>query len=216
MWEAADRDTLLKASSRTRFTEASGMKIRAFLADAELFLTLCNRPHDRWGYFVLAWLGSEEAEKVRRSHTVDKIAEYSTFREGLILLFGRFEFEGAYRASLRSLRQSGAESIAAYAARTTDLCSRAYPNFATEEQLSLAVDHFIAGVADISSRDYLQRERARRTLEWQEAVRIAQASEAARFSEPISSAAAISPPEYEYSSARLHLCWQPAGTLSGA
>ena len=66
VWEAADRDTLLKGSSRTRFIEASGMKIIAFLADAELFLTLCNRQRDRWKYFVLAWLGSEEAEKVRR------------------------------------------------------------------------------------------------------------------------------------------------------
>ena len=79
-------------------------------------------------------------------------------------LFGRFEFKGAYRATLRILKQSGAESIAAYAARTTDLCSRAYPNFSTED-LSLAVDYYIAGVVDILSREYLQRERARRTLE---------------------------------------------------
>ena len=113
---------------------------------------------------MLSWRGSEEAKKVHRSHTADKIADYSTFREGLILHFGRFEFEGAYLASLRSLRQSSAESIAAYSARITDLCSRAYADFTTEHQLSLAVDHFIAGMADISSRDYLQWERARRVL----------------------------------------------------
>ena len=43
---------MLKAADRTRFTEDSGLKIRAFLADAELFLTFCARPRDRWGYFV--------------------------------------------------------------------------------------------------------------------------------------------------------------------
>ena len=110
-------------------------------------------------------------------------------------LFGRFEFECAYRATLRNLRQSGAESIAAYAARTMDLCSRAYPNFSTDDQLSLAVDHFIAGIADVSSRENLQRERARRTLEWQEAIRIAQASVAARLSNYVhSTAAAVANP----------------------
>ena len=114
VWEPADRDTLLKDTSRQRFTETSGCKIRSFLADAELFFTLCNRPRDRWGFFILSWLGSEEAEKVRRSHIADAVADYCTFREGLVSLVGRFEFEGAYRATLRNLRQSGAESIAAY------------------------------------------------------------------------------------------------------
>lgn len=36
--------------------------------------------------------------------------------EKLILFFGRFKFERTYRASLRSLLQSGAESVVAYAA----------------------------------------------------------------------------------------------------
>ena len=105
-------------------------------------------------------------------------------------LFGRFEFEGAYFATLQNLRQAGAESIAAYAARTTELCLLAYPNFSTKDQLSLAVDYFISGVADVSSRDYLQRDRACRTLEWQVAIRIAQASEAARLSDYVHLAAA--------------------------
>ena len=110
-------------------------------------------------------------------------------------MFGQFEFEGAYRATYRNLRQSGAESIAAYAARTMDFCSQAYPNFSTEEQLSLAVDHFIAGIADVSSHEYLQLERASRTLEWQEEIRIAQASEAARLSDYVhSTAAAVANP----------------------
>jgi hypothetical protein len=130
-WDAADRETLLKAASRPRFIESSGVKIRSFLADAELFLTLCNRPRSRWAYFVLSWLGSEEAEKVRRSHVADSVADYAKFRDGLTTIFGRFEFEGAFRAQLRSLKQSGAESVTAYAARTTDLCSRAYAEFAT-------------------------------------------------------------------------------------
>ena len=189
-WDAADRETLLKAASRPRFLESTGAKIRSFLADAELFLTLCNRPRSRWAYFVLSWLGSEEAEKVRRSHVADSVADYSRFRDGLITIFGRFEFEGAFRAQLRSLRQPGAETVNAFAARTTDLCSRAYAEFATEAQLSLAVDHFIGGLADTSTRDYLLRERARRPLEWMEAVRIAQASETARLSSVPPSAAA--------------------------
>ena len=95
-WDAADRDTLLKAASRQRFTEVSATKTRAFLADSEIFLTLFSRPRDRWGYFVLAWLGSDEAEKVRRSHVADSIASFEKFREGLIALFGRFEFDSAY------------------------------------------------------------------------------------------------------------------------
>ena len=53
-WDAADQDTLLKAVSRKRFTEVFGNKIRAFLADAELFLTLYSRFRDRLGYVVLA------------------------------------------------------------------------------------------------------------------------------------------------------------------
>ena len=142
--------------------------------------------------FIFSWLGSEEAEKVRRSHIADAVADYCTFRKGLVSLFGRFELEGAFLATLRNLRHSGAESIAAFSARTTNLCSRAYPNFSTEDQLSLAVDHFIA---DVSSRECLQREQARRTIEWQEAIRIAQASEAARLSDYVhSTAAAVANP----------------------
>ena len=190
VWESADRETLLNAFSRQRYTKASGFKICSFVSDYELFLTFCNRPRDSWGFFILAWLGSEEAEKTRRSYITDHVANNPVFREGLISLFGRFEFEGAYRAAVRSLRQSGSESVAAYAARVTDLCSRTYLNFSTDDQLSLAVDHFISGIADTLSRDYLMRERARRPLQWQEVVRMAQASKAARLSEPVHSNAA--------------------------
>ena len=182
-WDPADRDTALKAASRPRFTESSGMKIRPFLDDAELFLELCGRPRDRWGIFVLQWLGIDEGDKVRRSHLAEKVHDYAAFKEGLITLFGRFEFEDSYRAALRSLRQSGSESVSAFAARTSDLCSRAYPDFATEAQLNLAVEHFVSGLADASSRDYLRRERARRRISWQEAVQMAQAAEVPRQSE---------------------------------
>ena len=47
VWEPADRDIYFKASSRQRFTEAFGHKIRLFLFNAELFLTLCNMLQDR-------------------------------------------------------------------------------------------------------------------------------------------------------------------------
>ena len=82
--------------------------------------------------------------------------------------------------------------MAAYATRTTDLFSHAYAEFSTEAQLLLAVDHFIAGLADSSLREYLQRERAQRTLEWLETVRIAKASEAAWLLNPAPTAAAAS------------------------
>ena len=76
----------------------------------------------------------------------------------------------------------GSESVAAYAVRTTELCSHVYAGFSTVAKLSLTVEHFIAGLADSLLREYLQRERAQCTLEWLENVRIAQASEAARLS----------------------------------
>ena len=136
---------------------------------------MCARPVHNWGYFLMALLGADEAEKERRSHLADFIADYAKFKSGVEALFGKFEFEGSFRAQLRTNAQSRAESIAAYAARTTDVCSKAYPAFATEKQLSLAVDHFIAGLADITMRDYLLHDRACRSLSWQEIVQMAQA-----------------------------------------
>ena len=61
------------------------------------------------------------------------------------------------------------------------MCSKAYPAFATETQLSLAVDHFIAGLVDTTTRDYLLHDRAYRSLTWQEVVQMAQVCEASRF-----------------------------------
>ena len=95
---------------------------------------------------------------------------------------------------LRTHSQAGFESVAAYAARTTDVCSKAYTGFSTETQLSLAVDHFIAGLADSTSRDYVLHDRACRPLAWQETVQMAQACEASRISlhAPATAAAATS------------------------
>ena len=62
------------------------------------------------------------------------------------------------------------------------MCSKAYPAFATETQLSLAVDNFIAGLADSTTRDYLLHDRALRPFTWQEVVQMAQACEASRLS----------------------------------
>ena len=93
---------------------------------------MCARPVHHWGYFLMASLGAEEAEKVRRSHLADDIADYAKFKSGVEALFGTFEFEGSFRAQLRTHAQSGAESIAAYAARTTNVCSKDYPAFTTE------------------------------------------------------------------------------------
>ena len=138
---------------------------------------MCGHPRDRWARFIISWLGPNEAEKVRRFHFVADGVDYSKFREGLFTLFGRLDFEDSYRQQLRVLVQSGAESVAAFASRTTDLSTRAYPDFPTDLQLDLAVDHFISGLRDASSRDYLRRERARRRISWQEADQMAQARE---------------------------------------
>ena len=188
-WDAADRDTVLRASSRPRFTEASGMKTRAFLDDSELFLQLYGRPRARWGLFVMSWLGFAESNKVRRSHIADDVAEYDKFREGLLTLFGRHEFQDSFRGQLRSLRQSGSEAVADFPVRVTDLCSRAYSKFFTEDQLDLAVSHFISGLADVTSREFLRRERARQNINWQEAVQMAQASEPLHALDPVAASA---------------------------
>ena len=152
---------------------------------------MCARPVHHWGYFLMASLGAEEAEKVRRSHVADAIADYAKFKSGVEALFGKFEFKGSFRAQLRTHAQAGAETIAAYAARTTDVCSKAYPAFATETQLSFAVDHFIAGLADITTRDYLLHDRACRSHSWQEVVQMAQACEASHLLLHAPAAAAV-------------------------
>ena len=130
-WDKEDFNALLKLASRACFCESAGNKIRGFVADLELYLRMCARPVHHWGYFLMASLGAEDAEKVRRSHFADVIADYAIFKSDVEALFGKFEFEGLFRAQLRTHAQSGAESIAAYAARTTDVCSKAYPAFAT-------------------------------------------------------------------------------------
>ena len=108
-WNNDDRDLLLKSANRPRYTESSGVRIRAFVEEAENFLEMCGRPRDRWARFVDSWLGSNEAEKVRRSHFVDDNVEYNTLLEGLFTLFGPLDYEDAYRQQLRVLVQSGAE-----------------------------------------------------------------------------------------------------------
>ena len=86
---------------------------------------MCARPVHYWGYFFLASLGSSESKKVRRSHVAESVADYAAFKKDVETLFGKFEFEGSYRAMLFSHAQAGAESIAAYSACTTDVCSKA-------------------------------------------------------------------------------------------
>ena len=82
-WDEKDANTLLKLSSRPRFCESAGNKIKGFVADLELYLRLCGRTVHRWGYFLMASLGAEEAEKVRRSHLADAIADYPKFKSGV-------------------------------------------------------------------------------------------------------------------------------------
>ena len=95
-FDAADHDIVLKSASRPRFLESTGMKIRPFIDDCELCLSLCNRPRLRLGVFVLGWLGIAESDKVRRSHFADSLVDDDKFRDGLITLFGIHECEDSY------------------------------------------------------------------------------------------------------------------------
>ena len=107
-WDKEDSNALLKLASRPHFCESAGNKIRGFFADLELYLRMCASPVHHWGYFLMASLGAEEAEKVRRSHLADAIAYYAKFKSGVEALFGTFEFEGSFRAQLRTHAQFGA------------------------------------------------------------------------------------------------------------
>ena len=97
-WDKDDANALLKLASRARFSELAGNKIRKFVADLELYLRMYTRPVHHWGYFLMASLGAEEAEKVRRSHLADTIADYQNIKSGVDVLFGKFEIEGSFRA----------------------------------------------------------------------------------------------------------------------
>ena len=123
------------------------------MENAANLLKICGRPRDRWARFIIFLLGPNEAEKVCRSHFVADDVDYSAFREDLLTLFYRLDFEDFSRQQLRVLVQSGAESVAAFASRSTDLSTRAYPDFPTDLQLDLVVDHFISNLHDTSSRD---------------------------------------------------------------
>ena len=90
--------TMLKRYSRARFTEASGSKIRGFIADLELFMRMSARTVHHWEYFLLAFLGTDEAENVRRWHLAEAVADYCVFKQGVETLFGKYEFVGSYRA----------------------------------------------------------------------------------------------------------------------
>ena len=91
---------------------------------------------------------------MRRSHIVDDINEYNKFREEILTLFGRHEFYDSFRGQLCSLRQAGFDAVSDYVARVTDLCSRAYLKFSTEDPLDLAVKHFVSCLADLAYREF--------------------------------------------------------------
>ena len=128
----------------------------------------------------MASLDAEEVEKVRRSHLAEVIADYAKFKSGVEALFCKFEFEGSFRAQLRTHAQSALRTLLP-TLRAQLLCARRPTPHSRRRQLSLAVDHFIAGLADITTRDYLLHDRACRSLSWQEVVQMAQACEASRL-----------------------------------
>ena len=82
--------------------------------------------------------------------------DYTVFKTYVITLFGRLEFEDLYRQQLYELAQTGFKSVVFYKARTIDLSFHAYPSFSTELQLDLADEHFVFGLLDAATRDYLR------------------------------------------------------------
>ena len=62
---------------------------------------------------------------MRRFHIDADGVDYDAFRKGMFTLFGRLDFEESYRQQLRVLPESCAESVVAFASRTTDLSTRA-------------------------------------------------------------------------------------------
>ena len=131
-WDDKNTNTLLKLSSRARYSEASGHKIKEFVADLELYFRMCARRMHNLKYFLIVSLGAEKAEKVRRSHHGNAIADYVKFISGGKTLFEKFELKSLFRAELRTHAQAGAKSVAAYVARTMDICSKAYSALATK------------------------------------------------------------------------------------
>ena len=83
-WDDKDTSTLLKLSSRARFGKVLGNKIKGFVADLELYLRMCARPVHYWGYFQIISLGAEKADKVRRSHLANAIADYAIFKKSVV------------------------------------------------------------------------------------------------------------------------------------
>lgn len=114
---------------------------------------------------MFIWRGIEEAEKVKKFHIAYTVVDYGMFRENLVSLLQQLLFKGAYRATFRNLKQASVKYIFRFAAGTTDLYTRADSNFLTDNQISLAVDNFMSSVVDLSSREYMQRNGAHRTIE---------------------------------------------------
>lgn len=107
------------------------------------------------------------------------------------MLFGRLKFEDAYRQKLRELKLLASELVNDYAARTSDLVSRAFPNYTTNAQLDIAVENFVAGLVNVSTGEYLRRERACRRIDWTETVQMAKASKLQRPADMIVHSATI-------------------------
>lgn len=134
-----------------------------------------------WGYFVIASPSTDKAERVRSSLVTEAVADYFAFKNFVETFFDKFEFEGYYRAMLRSQVEAGAESIAEYATRTTDVCYKAYAGLVTDPQLSLAANYLMSGLADATLHDYFLHDRAHHALQWQETMQMAQTRKALRL-----------------------------------
>ena len=109
----------------------------------------------------------------------------------LRVIVGRFEFEGAYRATLRYLRQSKSESVNR-TRRGLPISARMRMPDSQARRSCLSLSTISSMDSRIRRRVSVSNERAQKTLEWLETVRIAQASEAARLSNPAHTAAAAS------------------------
>ena len=79
--------------------------------------------------------------------------DYTEFNITLITLFGWLKFEGSNRQHLRDFAQTGAEFVASFASRTTELSLGAYFEFPTKIELDLEVKHYVSELRDVATRN---------------------------------------------------------------
>ena len=175
-WDKEDTNALLKLAHRARFCESAGTKIKGHVADVELYARCTTQVTFSWPRSARMRLRKSGArtsqmpsQTTRSSRAVLKRCSASSNSKVRSALSFAHTRSPALNPSLPTLRAQQTS-----ARRPTPRSRR--------RQLSLAVDHFITGLANATTCDYLLHDRACRSFTWQEVVQMAQACKASRLS----------------------------------